>query len=195
MHQARIAIFASGNGSNAEEIIRYFKNYPSVSVTLLLSNNPNAYALTRAQNHGIPARVFDRTVYRDTTELLDWLAEAGVTHIVLAGFLWLVPQYMVDRYAGKIINIHPALLPKYGGKGMYGMKVHEAVKNSGDTESGITIHVVDARYDEGTVLFQATCPVYEHDSAEDIATKVHRLEYEHFPREIEKWIKTTSPAG
>ena len=191
MSPARIAIFASGSGSNAEEIIRYFKDSSAVQVVLLLSNNPEAFALKRAENNGIPTRVFDRKTFRESTKVLDWLEEAGVTHVVLAGFLWLIPGYLLDRYPGRIINIHPSLLPKHGGKGMYGIKVHEAVKAAGDEISGITIHLVDAVYDEGKIVFQAHCSVTVHDSPEDIAAKVHALEYEHFPAQIAQWI--TSP--
>jgi phosphoribosylglycinamide formyltransferase-1 len=193
MSPARIAIFSSGNGSNAEEIIRHFKNHPAIKVVLLLSNNPEAHALKRAENHGIATRTFDRKTYRESMQVLAWLVEADITHIVLAGYLWLIPTYILERYSGHIINIHPALLPKHGGKGMYGMKVHEAVKTAGDLMSGITIHLVDAAYDEGKIIFQASCPVVAEDSPEDIAAKVHRLEYQHFPSVIEKWI--TSPDG
>lgn len=188
MNPIRIAIFASGNGSNAEEIIRRFKNHPGITVSLLLSNNPNAYALQRAANHGIATKTFDRTMYRETEQVLSWLQEAQITHIVLAGFLWLIPSYILESYEGHIINIHPSLLPKHGGKGMYGQKVHEAVKLSGDLESGITIHLVDAKYDEGKVLFQVSCPIAQEDSPEDIAAKIHKLEYHHFPEVIEKWL-------
>lgn len=188
MKNARIAIFASGNGSNAEEIIQYFKNHPGIHVSLLLTNNPDAYALKRAEIHGIPFRVFDRKTYRESTQVLHWLKEAGITHIVLAGFLWLVPDYILEQYPERILNIHPALLPKHGGKGMYGMKVHEAVKAAGDKASGITIHLVDARYDEGKVVFQATCPIDESDGPEEIASKVHELEYQYFSKTIESWI-------
>ncbi|MGC3947392.1 MAG: phosphoribosylglycinamide formyltransferase [Chryseolinea sp.] len=188
MKKARIAIFASGNGSNAEEIIQYFKDHPSIQVSLLLSNNPDAYALKRAENHGISFKSFDRKTYRESTEVLNWLEDSHITHIVLAGFLWLIPAYLIEKYPDHILNIHPALLPKHGGKGMYGMKVHEAVKASGDRETGITIHLVDSRYDEGKVVFQATCQINEQDGPEQIAAKVHDLEYQHFPKTIESWI-------
>jgi phosphoribosylglycinamide formyltransferase-1 len=188
MSPVRIAIFASGNGSNAEEIIRYFKDSATVTISLVLSNNPDAYVLKRAEDHGIPTHVFDRQTFRETDQVLTWLKEAGITHIVLAGFLWLVPANLLDAYAGRIINIHPSLLPRHGGKGMYGMKVHEAVKAAGDIESGITIHLVDAKYDEGKVIFQARCEVSGGDSPAQIAAKVHELEYEHFPIVIEKWV-------
>lgn len=192
MSPVRLAIFASGSGSNAEEIIRYFKNHPDIKVSLLLSNNPDAYALKRAAGHGIATKIFDRKIYRESTQVLQWLDEAGITHIVLAGFLWLVPAYILEGYPGRIINIHPALLPKYGGKGMYGMKVHEAVKAARDTTSGITIHLVDAHYDEGRVILQATCPIAEADGPEEIAAKIHQLEYQHFAPTIEKWIANGS---
>lgn len=188
MEKAQIAIFASGNGSNAEEIIRHFKNHPDIQVSLVLSNNPDAYVLKRALNHGIPFRAFDKETYRESTQILNWLSDAGITHIVLAGFLWLVPDYILERYPERIINIHPALLPKYGGKGMYGMRVHEAVKAAGDQVTGITIHLVDPNYDEGKVVFQATCKIGETDSPAEIAARVHSLEYQHYPGEIENWI-------
>lgn len=183
-----IAIFASGSGTNAEEIFKYFQHHSSIGVTLLLSNNAEAYALTRAKKFDIPAKAFSRQEFRDTTILLEWLREKGVTHIVLAGFLWLVPDYLLKAFPNRIINIHPALLPKHGGKGMYGMKVHERVRELNELETGITIHEVNEHYDEGRVLFQASCPVNASDSPEQIAKKVHQLEYTHYPAVIEKWI-------
>ncbi len=185
---SRIAVFASGSGSNAEEIFRYFQNHSSIEVVLLLSNNPEAYALERAKRFHIPTNVFNRQQWRESQVVLEWLHEKKVTHVVLAGFLWLVPEYLIREYPGRIINIHPALLPKYGGKGMYGMKVHEAVKASGDKETGITIHAVNEQYDEGKILHQSTCVVYPQDSPDDIAQKIHQLEYAHYPRVIEQWI-------
>src|SRR6478609_1186751 len=186
--KSRIAIFASGSGTNAEEIMKHFKHHPTAEVVLLLSNNPTAYALERAKKFAIPSRVFNKTQFRESDEVLQWLEEFKVTHIVLAGFLWLIPKNLIARFPDKIINIHPALLPKYGGKGMYGAKVHEAVKESGDKESGISIHLVNEHYDEGGILFQARCEVNSADTPETIAAKIHKLEYEHFPKEIEKWI-------
>lgn len=183
----KLAIFASGSGTNAEEIFKHFQHHPTAEVVMLLSNKHDAYALERAKKFNIEARVFNRAQFLDET-VLGWLKEAEVSHIVLAGFLWLIPDHLVKNFPYKIINIHPALLPKYGGKGMYGSKVHEAVKASGDTETGITIHLVNEVYDEGKVLFQARCEVTEHDSPDDIANKVHQLEYEHFPRVIEEWV-------
>ena len=183
----KLAIFASGSGTNAEEIFKHFQNHPTIEVVLLLSNKPEAYALERAKKFNVEARVFNRTQFQDET-VLAWLKEADVTHIVLAGFLWLIPEYLVKNFPDGIVNIHPALLPKYGGKGMYGAKVHEAVKVSGDTQTGITIHLVNEKYDEGKVLFQASCEVNAEDTPDDIAKKVHQLEYEHFPKVIEKWV-------
>jgi phosphoribosylglycinamide formyltransferase-1 len=126
--------------------------------------------------------------FRETGEVLDWLRKEKVTHIVLAGFLWLVPSSILEAYEGRIVNIHPALLPRHGGKGMYGARVHEAVRASGDLESGITIHIIDRRYDEGKVIFQKTCPVLDSDTPEDIANNVRALEHKHYPRVIEEWI-------
>jgi phosphoribosylglycinamide formyltransferase-1 len=184
----RLAIFASGSGTNAEEIFKYFQNHTSIEVVLLLSNNPQAFALQRARNFGIDTKIFDRPQFRESTIVLDWLQEKKVTHVVLAGFLWLIPTYLIQAYPHHIINIHPALLPNHGGKGMYGMKVHEAVKLAGDVQTGITIHAVDDKYDEGEIIFQATCPVHTDDTPEQIANKVHALEYKHYPAVIEQWV-------
>jgi phosphoribosylglycinamide formyltransferase-1 len=188
MNKGRIAILASGSGSNAEKIIQYFSKHPSIEVVLLLSNNPTAFALERAKGYGIQTKVFNRTEYTQSTIILDWLKEMSVTHVVLAGFLWLIPSYLISAFPGKIINIHPALLPNFGGKGMFGMKVHEAVKAAGVLETGITIHLVNEHYDEGEVVFQGKCVVDETCSAEEIARRVHELEYEHYPKVIERWI-------
>jgi phosphoribosylglycinamide formyltransferase-1 len=184
----RIAILASGSGSNAEEIFKYFKNHPSIEVSLLLSNNPSAYALERAKKFDVPAAIFTRDEFKQGDLIKSWLAEKKITHIVLAGFLWLIPDYLIHNFPNRIINIHPALLPKFGGKGMYGMKVHESVKMNLEFETGITIHEVNEHYDEGKVIFQASCPVTSEDTAETIAKKVHALEYEHFPRIIAQWM-------
>jgi phosphoribosylglycinamide formyltransferase 1 len=184
----RIAILASGSGSNAEEIFKYFKDHHSIEVSLLLSNVPTAYALERAKKFDVPTGVFTREEFKQGEPVKSWLAEKKITHIVLAGFLWLIPDYLIQHFTHRIINIHPALLPKFGGKGMYGMKVHEAVKLNLESETGITIHEVNEHYDEGKVLFQASCPVTTDDTPETIAKKVHALEYAHFPREIERWI-------
>jgi phosphoribosylglycinamide formyltransferase-1 len=192
--KARVAILASGEGSNAENIIRHFKGHTSVSVVMVLSNNPDAAVLQRANQLRIPAFVFDRRQFRETGEVLQWLQREKVTHIVLAGFLWLVPADILKAFENRIINIHPALLPRYGGKGMYGSRVHEAVKASGDHETGITIHLVDPRYDEGKIIFQQNCSLSQTDSPEDIASKVHALEYKYYPRVIEDWIIRHQPS-
>jgi len=184
----RIAIFASGSGTNAEEIMKHFRHHARVEVVMLLSNTPEAYALKRAEKFNVPTAVFTRKEYKESQVVLEWLQEKQVTHVVLAGFLWLVPGYLTDAFPDRIINIHPALLPKFGGKGMYGMKVHEAIKEQGELTTGITIHLVNEHYDEGRVIFQASCPVGPQDTPETIAQQVHRLEYAHYPRVIEEWI-------
>jgi phosphoribosylglycinamide formyltransferase 1 len=188
MSQYRIAIFASGSGTNAEEIMKYFQGHAAIKVVMLLSNKPDAYALERAKKFGVKTKVFNKQAFKETDEVLQWLHHEAVTHIVLAGFLWLIPSNLIQNYPDKIINIHPALLPKYGGKNMYGMKVHEAVRQAQDAETGITIHLVNEKYDDGKILFQATCSVKQNDSADQIAQCVHKLEYEHYPKVIEQWI-------
>jgi phosphoribosylglycinamide formyltransferase-1 len=184
----RLAIFASGSGTNAEQIFGYFKDHPGIRTVALLSNNSQAYALTRAQNHGISTVVFDRGEFNDGT-VLKKLKNFNVTHVVLAGFLWLIPQEILKAYQGRMINIHPSLLPAFGGKGMYGRKVHEAVKASGATETGITIHEVNEKYDEGRVVFQRSVAITLDDNPDTIAEKVHKLEHQYFPAVIESWIK------
>ncbi len=188
MSQFNLAVFASGSGTNAERIVRYFEGHPAIRVSAIYSNNPNAFVLVRARDLGVPTVVFDRTQYRDETTLPTSLQHHGVTHIVLAGFLWLIPAYLIRQFPERIINIHPALLPKYGGKGMYGSKVHEAVRASGDLQTGITIHLVNEHFDEGRVLFQHACDIGAHFTPEEIAHCVHELEYAHYPRVIEEWI-------
>ena len=180
----KIAIFASGSGSNAENIIRHFASNNQISVDSVFCNVADAYVLTRAQKYHIPTFVFDKKELVDPDRLLKQLQERQIDFIVLAGFLWLMPPHITNAYTRRIINIHPALLPNYGGKGMYGMKVHEAVIAAGEKESGITIHHVDNHYDEGTTIFQAKCDIVPGDTPETLATKVHALEYEHFPRVI-----------
>lgn len=188
MKKFKLAIFASGSGTNAEAIMKYFKGHDTIEVAALLSNNPEAFALQRAENYGVPTMVFTRDQFKNSQEVLDWLLEHGITHVILAGFLWLAPNYLVEAFSEKIINIHPALLPKYGGKGMYGMKVHEEVKRNADSESGITIHDVNDKYDDGKVIFQAKCKIDSNDTPDEIANKVHQLEYQHYPSVIEKWV-------
>lgn len=183
----KIAILVSGNGTNAENIIKYFANNKNVEVSIVMSNKPDAYGLTRASNLNIATGHFNREEFSNGTTLRQF-EQLGINWIILAGFLWLVPDVILNQYDGRIVNIHPSLLPKYGGKGMYGDKVHEAVVANHDTESGITIHTIDQHYDEGKTVFQATCPVLPTDNAHDVATKVHALEYEWFPRVIEKLV-------
>lgn len=184
-----IAIFASGNGTNAEAIIQHFKNDPDISVSLVVSNNPGAYVLQRAKNHGIPTVLINRESFYTSNSILSELEAHRVDLIVLAGFMWLVPQYLVAKYERHMVNIHPALLPKYGGKGMYGMHVHNAVKKAGETQTGITIHWVNEHYDEGAIILQQTCEIEENDTPDMIATKVHALEYEYYPKVIESIVK------
>lgn len=183
-----IAILASGSGTNAENIIKYFANHPFIHVALVLSNNAKAGVHERAARLGVPSFSFSREAFNDGTEVLKKLVEYRIDFIVLAGFMNMIPASFLNTYPNRIINIHPALLPKHGGKGMYGMHVHNAVVAEGDTESGITIHYINEHYDEGEVIFQATCPVLPSDTPEDVAGKVHALEYEHFPRVIEELL-------
>lgn len=182
----RIAIFASGSGSNAENIIRYFSNHPNFVFPVIISNNEKAFVHERAKKLEIPSVTFSKEDFLKGEKILIFLQEQKIDAIVLAGFLLQVPSLVIDAYPQKIINIHPALLPKFGGKGMYGMRVHEAVKEAGETETGITIHYVNNEYDAGEIIFQAKCPVLPEDTPETIAKKVHELEYQYFPRVIEK---------
>ena len=187
MIKKRIAIFASGSGTNAQNIFEYFAENKSIVVDSLWVNRADVYALERARKFGIESFVFNRTLFYNNTEISDLLNERKVELIVLAGFLWLIPDHLVRNFT--IVNIHPALLPKYGGKGMYGMNVHRAVVANHETESGISIHYVNENYDEGKLIFQAKCPVSEEDTPEQVAAKVHELEYKHFPRVIEEVLQ------
>ena len=184
----KIAIFASGNGSNAQNISDYFADNENIKISLILTNNKESYVLERAKKLKIPAVYFDKKDFYLSENVLNKLQSFQIDFIVLAGFLWLIPKNLIQNFPNRIINIHPALLPKYGGKGMFGMKVHEAVKKSGDAETGITIHFVNDKYDEGEVIFQVKVKVEKSDSVEDIAAKIHKLEYEHFPRVIEELL-------
>jgi phosphoribosylglycinamide formyltransferase 1 len=181
----RIAIFASGSGSNAENIANYFSNNPSVEVSLILTNNPNAFVLERAKKLGIKSLVFNKEQFLKTDEIVHFLLKNDINLIVLAGFLLKIPKNLIKAFPNKIVNIHPALLPKYGGKGMYGDKVHQSVIENKETESGITIHYVNEHYDEGEVIFQAKCEIAPTDTPNDLAAKIHELEYEHFPKVVE----------
>ena len=183
----KILLFASGAGSNVENIIQYFKNNPDVKIAGVFSNNPNAKVLDKAKNYNIPTLIFGR---EQLTEgfVLDKMAEFKPDLVVLAGFLWKMPQEIVSAYPNKIINIHPALLPKYGGKGMYGIKVHQTVLENKEKETGITIHYVNEHYDEGEFIFQQKVAIEDCTSADEIANKIHELEHKHFPKIIEKLL-------
>lgn len=183
----RIIVFASGSGSNAENIIKYFASSKTATVTHVLSNNEHAKVFERCERLKIDASLIDKQVFTKENTVLQFLQQEA-DFIVLAGFLWKIPENIVNAFPNKIINIHPALLPKYGGKGMYGMNVHKAVKANNETETGITIHYVNENYDEGAIVFQAKTDVLPSDSPEDIANKIHTLEYKHFPKVIEEVI-------
>jgi phosphoribosylglycinamide formyltransferase-1 len=183
-----LAIFASGSGTNAQRIIEYFSGHALISINLVLSNNPNAFVLTRAANLGIPTVVFNRSEFYNSQYINDLLVLKNTDYLILAGFLWLIPSNLLSCYNGKILNIHPALLPKHGGRGMYGARVHEAVIAAGETESGISIHLVNEKYDEGRVIFQARCAVNPEDTPETLAKKIHELEHRYYPEVIEREI-------
>lgn len=194
-----LAIFASGSGSNAEQLAAYFAHRDDVTIKLILSNNPKAGVIDRARRgfgHSlhVPVLLFDRPTFYDTTRIIDLLQHQSIDLIVLAGFMWLIPPALVRAFPGRIINIHPALLPKFGGKGMYGHHVHEAVVAAGETESGITIHFVNEHYDEGQIIFQAVCPVTPTDSPDDVARKIHVLEHQHYPRVVDE-VLVRLPSG
>lgn len=181
-----IAIFASGSGSNAENIIQYFQNSDLLHFPLIVSNRANAYVHERAKKLNIKSITLPKSDFETGEAVLNVLRKYNINAIVLAGFLLKVPELLISAFPDKIINIHPALLPKFGGKGMYGSYVHRAVKAAGETESGITIHYVNRNYDEGNIIFQAKCTVEPTDTEDDIAQKVHKLEYEYFPKVIEE---------
>lgn len=188
----RIAIFASGSGTNAEAIMNYVEqnHKAEIEVSLILSNNSDAFVLQRALNHGVETFVFNKTELRENPSLiLDKLRQKNIDFVVLAGFMLLVPSSIIDAYRGRIVNIHPALLPSYGGKGMYGDRVHRAVIENRERESGITIHFVDEHYDQGAVILQAKCDVTEQDTPDTLAAKIHNLEHQYFPRTIIETIK------
>lgn len=186
----KIGIFASGSGTNAENIIRYFSEKPSFQVTLIVSNKEDAYVLERARKFDIPAIVCSKMDFLSTNKVVDILREYKINFIILAGFLLRIPENIIHIYPNRIVNIHPALLPKYGGKGMYGDHVHEAVVKAGEHESGITIHYINERYDEGNIIFQVSCRVLPSDTPHDVAEKVHALEYKYYPRVIEDVLQT-----
>jgi phosphoribosylglycinamide formyltransferase-1 len=183
-----IAIFASGNGSNAEKIIEYFEGRKDTNISLICSNKASAYVLQRAENHNISSFIFNKQELRDFTGIDEVLKMFHIDFIVLAGFLLMIPKELIKRFPNKIINIHPALLPKYGGKGMYGMHVHETVIANNEKESGISIHFVNEIYDDGEIIFQAKCQVLPDDTAESLAERIHLLEHEHFPKVVDETV-------
>ena len=184
-----LAIFASGSGTNAENIIKYFENHERIQVKEILSNKKDAFVHQRAKNLNIPSSTFNKEQFNDSS-FIKRLED--IDYIILAGFLWLIPNFLIKAYPCKIINIHPALLPKFGGKGMYGDRVHNAVIEAGEKESGITIHLVNEEYDKGEILFQTKCALTKTETANSLAQRIHALEYEHFPRAIEEYIMSRS---
>jgi phosphoribosylglycinamide formyltransferase-1 len=189
MTKKRLAIFASGSGSNAEKIAEYFANRTDIEISLILSNNPQAGVIARARRLHIPVVLFDRKTFYETHRIIEILQNEHIDLVILAGFMMLIPEAMVQAFPNKIVNIHPALLPKYGGKGMYGHFVHEAVVAAKESESGITIHFVNEHYDEGGIIFQATCEVTPTDTPEEVAQKVQVLEHQHYPEVVERLLK------
>ena len=185
----RIAIFASGSGSNAQKIMEHFKRNKDVEVALVLTNNPDAYVLQRADNFEIPSQVVDRETFYHSDSILKMLETLQIDLIILAGFLWLVPESLINAFPRRMINIHPSLLPLYGGKGMYGKRVHQAVLANQDTESGITIHYVNAHFDEGEIIHQAKFKIEPGDDLEMIIYKGQHLEHTYYPKIIENLLK------
>jgi len=185
----RIAIFASGSGSNAQKIMEHFKKHTDAEVSIVLTNNPEAYVLQRADNFEIPTHIFDKHEFYQSNEVLDLLKNLNIDIIVLAGFLWLIPDTILANYPKRIINIHPALLPKYGGKGMYGDRVHKQVLENGDEESGITIHYVNEDFDTGEIIYQARFKIEKNDDLELVKFKGQQLEHQYFPKIIEQVLK------
>tara|TARA_B110000879_G_C11011814_1_gene447304 strand:+ start:313 stop:894 length:582 start_codon:yes stop_codon:yes gene_type:complete len=188
----KIAIFASGSGSNTQSIIQYFQQKENIEIALIMCNKSNAFVVQRAQKLGVKCIVFNSETFKNNLGFLDILSKYEVNWIVLAGFLLKIPEYIIEDFQGKIINIHPALLPKYGGKGMYGMNVHRSVIENNETESGISIHYVNKNYDEGKMIFQASCAINAGDSPEDLANKIRLLEHQHYPKVIEETIKNST---
>ena len=183
-----IVLFASGNGSNVQRIVEYFADSDTVNVSLIVSNKADAYVLERAKKLNIDSLLINRELFYQSDKVVKTLQNLQTDLIVLAGFLWLIPENLIEAFPKKIINIHPALLPKYGGKGMYGMRVHEAVIANKESYSGISIHYVNPLYDEGTIIFQEKCELSENDTPENVAEKVHVLEYTHYPKVIEELL-------
>lgn len=188
----KLAVFASGNGSNAENLVSYFRNNDcGAEVAVIVCNKPGAGVIARAERLGVPVRVMPAAEIRDASRMLPLMEEFGIDYIVLAGFLLMVPDFLLERYPDRVLNIHPSLLPKYGGKGMYGHHVHEAVVAAGEKETGITVHLVTDRCDEGRIIFQARVPLSDDDTAESVEAKIHELEQAHFPHTVREYIATT----
>ena len=184
----KLAIFVSGSGTNCENLIRYFQQHDSADVVLVVSNRADAYALVRAERLGVPTAIVTKAQLNDPEVTLPLLSQYGVERIVLAGFLPLVPEYLIDAYPRRIVNLHPALLPKFGGKGMWGHHVHEAVHAAGERETGMTVHYVSPVCDGGDIIAQFRCALSPTDTPEDIAEKEHQLEMAHFPQVVEQWL-------
>ncbi|HOY94642.1 MAG TPA: phosphoribosylglycinamide formyltransferase [Catalimonadaceae bacterium] len=189
----QIAIFCSGSGSNAEALMAHFHHHRSIQVAALVVNNPRSYAINRAEKFGVEGQYFSRNTFVESPDvILQYLKDKNISFILLAGFLQLIPEVLISNFPDRILNIHPALLPSFGGPGMYGHFVHEAVKSAGVSETGLTIHLVDEEYDKGKIIFQATCRVEKDDSAADIAARVLVMEHIHYPLVAEYVIQTTS---
>ncbi|MFB6320024.1 phosphoribosylglycinamide formyltransferase [Saccharicrinis sp. FJH54] len=185
----KLALLASGSGSNVENFYNYFKNNHDIEISIVLCNNPKAFVIERCRRLGIPCVVINRTQFYNSDEIIEVLKSYSIDFIVLAGFLWLIPDNLIKAYNRKMVNIHPALLPKFGGKGMYGDNVHKAVVEHKEVKSGITVHYVNENFDEGEIIFQAECPVLPDDTYAEVAAKVHELEYAWFPRIVERLLK------
>jgi len=183
-----VAIFASGGGSNAEAIVKYFANDTHINISLLISNNPNSGIFKLGIDYGIKTEVINRENFKNELYFVELLKINKIDYIILAGFLWLIPHFLIHEFPNRIINIHPSLLPKYGGKGMYGMHVHQSVFDHNEKESGMTIHLVNEQYDQGQILFQAECNIEEAINAREIAQRVLALEHEYYPLIIKNYI-------
>lgn len=186
--KVKLAVFASGAGSNAEKLIRYFKTADVAQVTLVVCNKPDAGVVTVAEKEGVPVLLIEKEKFFRGDAYLPFLQKEGIGFLALAGFLWKVPTALIEAYPKRIVNLHPALLPRFGGKGMYGQYVHEAVLNAGEVETGITVHYVDEHYDNGNIIFQTACPVLPTDGPADVARRIHALEHLHYPRVVDEAI-------
>jgi phosphoribosylglycinamide formyltransferase-1 len=185
----RIAIFASGSGSNAQKLMEYFKKHQEAEVVIVLTNNPEAYVIQRADNFEIPTHIFDKHEFIETNDIVNLLKNLQIDLIVLAGFLWLIPNNLLEEFPNQIINIHPALLPKFGGKGMYGDRIHRTILEAGEVENGITIHFVNEKFDEGEIIYQSRFKIGKNDTLETIKFKGQQLEHLHYPRIVENLIQ------